>query len=86
MFAAMLTADHLLTVVDAYREARGLSDSRVSTLLFNDGKRLRLVRNGGDVGSRHLAAAFRWLSENWPEAAVWPVDVPRPLPAETEAA
>ncbi|WP_342163032.1 hypothetical protein [Methylobacterium sp. SD21] len=86
MFGPMLTADHLLTVVDAFRQARGLSDSRVSTLLFNDGKRIGLVRNGGDVGSRHLAAAFRWLSDHWPSDAHWPSDVPRPLTTETEAA
>ncbi|GEP06450.1 hypothetical protein MOX02_44880 [Methylobacterium oxalidis] len=81
----MLTADHLLNVVDAFREARGISDSRVSTLLFNDGKRIKLLRAGGDLGSRHLAAAMRWLSENWPTDAVWPADITRPDPMPSAA-
>lgn len=78
IYAAMMTADHLLTVVDAYREARGVSDARVSTLLFNDGKRITAVRAGGDIGSRHLASSFRWLSDHWPDPAPWPSNVPRP--------
>lgn len=76
--ATMLTADHLLTVVDAYREARGVSDARVSTLLFNDGKRIKTLREGGDIGSRFLATAFHWLSNHWPDPAPWPDAIPRP--------
>lgn len=75
---AMLTADHLLTVVDAYRAAREVSDSRVSALLFNDGKRIRMLREGGDIGSRHLVVAFQWLSDHWPDKAEWPSDITRP--------
>jgi len=86
MFAAMLTADHLLRVVDAYREAHRVSDPRVSTLMFNDGKRIGLLRKGGDIGSRSLVIAFQWLSDHWPEGAVWPADVPRPDPTVPEVA
>ncbi|GJE41272.1 hypothetical protein AEGHOMDF_0434 [Methylobacterium soli] len=80
-FGAMLTADHLLTVVDAFRSVRGVSDSRVSTLLFNDGKRIRLLREGGDIGSRFLAAAFQWLSDRHWKAAAWPEGIARPEPS-----
>ncbi|WCS27265.1 hypothetical protein LOK46_10730 [Methylobacterium sp. NMS14P] len=78
----MLTTDHLLRVIDAFREAREVSDARVSALLFNDGKRVRLLRCGGDVGSRPLAASFQWLSDHWPAGGEWPADVPRPPVSE----
>ncbi|WP_192708221.1 hypothetical protein [Methylobacterium sp. OAE515] len=83
----MLTTDHLLRVIDAFREAREVSDARVSALLFNDGKRVRILRCGGDVGSRPLAASFQWLSDHWPAGGKWPSDVPRPpvSPIETVA-
>ena len=79
IYGVMLTIEHLLTVVDAFRDARGVSDSRVSTLLFNDGKRITTLRKGGDIGSRSLAAAFQWFSDHWPEPAKWPADVQRPV-------
>ena len=86
MFRAMVTADHLLRVVDAYREVHRVSDPRVSTLMFNDGKRIGLLRKGGDIGSRSLVIAFQWLSDRWPEGATWPTDVPRPEPTAPEVA
>ena len=83
---AMLTVDHLLRVIDAFRAKREGSDARVSAFLFNDGKRVRLLREGGDVGSRHLASALRWLSDNWPEGAEWPEGIDRPECASIRSA
>ncbi|KAB7782133.1 hypothetical protein [Methylorubrum populi] len=58
----------------------------MSTMMFNDGKRIGLLRKGGDIGSRSLVVAFQWLSDRWPEGAVWPDDVPRPAQTEPSAA
>ncbi|KFG68678.1 hypothetical protein JH26_14475 [Microvirga sp. BSC39] len=82
----MLTVDHLLTLFDPFCEARRISAARLSTLLFNDGKRILLLKNGGDIGSRRLQEAFQWLSDHWPEGAEWPSDVPRPAPSQQVAA
>ena len=55
----MTLVSQLLIVTDAYSRARGLSQSRVATLLFNDGKKLALLRAGGDLVNRLLRAGTR---------------------------
>jgi hypothetical protein len=82
----MITADHLLSLFGPFRQARRISESRLSMLLFNDGKRIGLLRRGGDIGSRRLQDAFQWLSDHWPSGAEWPADIPRPAPSQSEAA
>jgi hypothetical protein len=52
-------------------------------LLFNDGKRIGLLRRGGDIGSRRLQEALQWLSDHWPAGAEWPSDIPRPVRSHT---
>jgi hypothetical protein len=82
----MLTVDHLLTLFGPFCEARRISSARLSTLLFNDGKRILLLQNGGDIGSRRLQDAFQWLSDHWPPDAQWPANILRPAPANKVAA
>lgn len=82
----MLTADHLIALMDAYQQAHQISDARLSMLLFNDSKRVGMLRNkGGDIGSRSLLKVVRWLSENWPDRAVWPDRIERPSVSEVAA-
>lgn len=71
----------LFDIVEAYRKARELSDARVSTLVFNDGGKIKSLREGTDIGVRRLQRAIQWFSDNWPENAVWPLSVARPDPA-----
>ncbi len=68
----------LLKVADAFCAARELSRGRVSTLVFNDGKKLDLIEGGADLGTRKFEDALQWFSTNWPEGAVWPKAVARP--------
>jgi len=74
----MSAIHHLLLVAAAYAAARSLSESRVSKLVFGDGTRLKHLRGGGDMGARRLEKAMEWFSSNWPDAAAWPADIPRP--------
>jgi hypothetical protein len=83
---AMDAITQLFRLVDEYRRVRGVSDARVSTLVFNDGQRIEQLRAGSDIGSRRLDRALLWFSENWPADAEWPADVPRPASAEGAAA
>lgn len=76
----------LLSIVDAYRQAHKVSDARVSTLVFNDGGRIAMLRDGKDIGTRRLERAIQWFSDNWPAEAVWPADVPRPAVSQEVAA
>ncbi len=70
-------------LTDAFGAARGIGEARVSTLVFNDGKRLRDLRAGeADIGVRRLATAIQFLSNRWPNGAIWPEGIPRPTPAE----
>ena len=68
----------LISVADAYASARGLSRSRVSTIVFNAGLALDRIASGRDLNTGNWERAMRWFSENWPEGAVWPDDVERP--------
>ena len=80
----MTLRDQISRVARAYCEARGLSLSRVSTIVFNDGKKLGAIEDGADLNTIKFEQAMAWFSVNWPDGAVWPEDVPRP-PVEVPA-
>lgn len=85
--ARMMTlTGQLLTVARAYCRARNLSIARVSTLVFNDGKKLDLIAQGADLGTRGLERAMRWFSAEWPENAAWPDGIERPKVKRPERA
>lgn len=73
----MLTVDHVLLLVEPFCKARKISESRLSSLIFNDGKRIALLRTGRDITSRRMVDVFQWFSDHWPDGAEWPSDVPR---------
>lgn len=75
----MVTIDNLLPLIEPFCTARRISEARLSNLLFNDGKRIKAIRErNSDIGSRGLRDAFQWFSDNWPEDAEWPASVLRP--------
>jgi len=45
----MIEISHLLKVINSYQAATGLTDSSVSTYVFNDGKKITRLRHGGDL-------------------------------------
>lgn len=71
--------DQLFAVSDTYCAATKRSESRVSTMIFNHGNRMKNLREGKDMGVRILEGAFQWFSDHWPSDAVWPSSVPRPV-------
>lgn len=80
--------EKLLAVADAYAEAKRLSESRLSTIVLNDGKALGRLRSGKDANTRTVENALRWFAQHWPDDAIWPAFVPRPVveaPAEATA-
>lgn len=70
--------DLLIRLSETYCQAVGLSRSRVSTIVFNDGKTLDRIAAGGDLNTRSYEKAIRWFSENWPADLAWPEGVERP--------
>lgn len=74
----MTLVQNLLLVASTFAEARKLSLSRVSTIVFGDGKILQRLQDGSDLTTRRLETAMQWFCDNWPEGVDWPRDVPRP--------
>lgn len=74
--------DQILTVARTYCDARGLSPSRVSTLVFNDGKKIGAIEAGGDLLTDKFEQAMVWFSDHWPDKATWPADIARPEVSE----
>lgn len=74
----MRLTDQLLTVAQLYADARKLSASRVSTIVFGDGKIISRINDGADITTRRLEGAMAWFSSNWPDDVVWPETVQRP--------
>lgn len=82
----MTQVERLLAVCSTYAESRRLSLSRVSTIVFGDGKIISRLEAGSDLTTRRAEAAMKWLSANWPAGATWPPHVPRPPLSEAERA
>ena len=76
----------LLAVIDAYVAAENVLDKTVSYRVFGDSKKVTALRSGADITMSRNANALIWFSEHWPESAVWPVWVPRPVQSEVSAA
>ena len=68
----------LIRVAAAYGASQNLERSTVSWRLFGDSKKLDGLVGGADIQVRRYEAAMAWLSDNWPPACDWPVDVRRP--------
>jgi hypothetical protein len=68
----------LVRVADAYCAAIGRSRGRVSTVIFNDGKKLDQIAKGADLTTRSFERAMQWLSDHWPVGTDWPAEIERP--------
>jgi hypothetical protein len=69
----------LLALADEYRRVVDVDDTTVSWRLFGDSKKLKAIRDGADIQVTRWEKAVQWLSDNWPEGAVWPAEVARPI-------
>lgn len=76
----MTLREQLMLTSCQFAQQRGLSLSRVSKLVFNDGKTLDRMRAGGDVTTNIYERAMAWFSANWPQGVDWPEGVRRPEP------
>lgn len=87
MSCSMSAIDHLIRVADEYGRAEQIDDSVISWRLFGDSKKYPAIKSGeADLQTRRYEKVMRTLSAKWPEAAVWPQDVPRPPQADEAAA
>jgi hypothetical protein len=82
----MTQIDAFLVLVDAFRKATDLSDTTLSSRVFDDSKKIAALRAGRDIQVRRLEAAVRWLAEHWPKEAEWPAAIAHPDLTETPPA
>lgn len=68
----------LLTLFECYCRRVKLSQSRVSSLVFNHGGRITRIRAGRDFTVGSYERALRWFSTHWPEGHPWPEGIERP--------
>lgn len=74
----MMLKTALIEISKRYAYAKSLSVSRVSTLVFGDGKVIARLEAGAGITTDRFELGIRWFSLNWPEHAVWPEGVDRP--------
>jgi hypothetical protein len=73
---------HLITLIEAYAQAKGLSLSRVSTLLFSSGTKYEQLVSGADLNVGRLEDAIKKIAGDWPEGHDWPEGIARPALAQ----
>ena len=73
--------NNFLNLVEVYCTAAGVAEKTASHRLFGRNTKIDDLRAGKDVGVLTLERAMQWLSDSWPEGAVWPQDVARPAPS-----
>ena len=78
------TARRLVELCDLYAQHTGRCVSTVSRYATGSGETIARLCRGRTITTRRLERALRYLSENWPENADWPVGTPRPPRSDTE--
>lgn len=63
----MITEAELLRIVDAVAASTGLSDTTLSSRIFDDSKRIAAIRGGSTITVRRMSDAVEYLCKNWPE-------------------
>ena len=72
------TVRRLVALCALFAESTGRSISTVSRYATGSGETIARLRRGHTITTRRAERAFRFLSENWPEAVEWPAGIPRP--------
>ena len=67
--------------MEIFAAERGQTLATVSTYAAGAGGLYARLERGHDITTRRAARIAQWLSDHWPEDAVWPPDIPRPPPA-----
>ena len=81
-----MDTSYILRLSETYCAEKSTSESRVSTLIFNQGMRIKRFRNGGGLTVASYNKAIQWFSDHWPLDLEWPHNIPRPAPTADSAA
>ena len=73
---------HMTHCAKALEDADGISWASIGKRALNDNTFFARLQQGGGFTIRTYDRLMQWFSDNWPEGAVWPADVPRPSPSQ----
>lgn len=83
----MRDALDIIRIAALYAEAAGgLPETTVSSRVFNDSKKLRMMRAGAGITLGRYNMAMRWFAAFWPEGRARPAELTRYLSASGEDA
>jgi hypothetical protein len=74
----MTLRDQFLALCRLYAEAKDISLGRLSSQMFDDGKKIPAIEAGSDLTTRRFESGVRFLAENWPPELAWPDHTRRP--------
>lgn len=75
---------NLLNCARAYADAKGVSLATLARLAAGDWRFFsRLDDEKTTFTARKYDEVIQWLSDNWPDAAQWPMALSRPAPSKT---
>ena len=77
----MVTPETITRLLDQAADAMGVSPGTLGRYAGGSGDFYGRLLAGHDITSRRAARVIQWLSDNWPETAAWPIDIPRPAPS-----
>lgn len=79
MQPSLTLREQLVSLAETYAAAKGLSLSRVSTIVMKGGHVFgRLAAAETDLTTTSYERALKWFAANWPADCVWPEHVARP--------
>ena len=70
---------HLRALIDAFCGISPLSPKTIWGRAVGDARFFQRIEAGHGFSVRTYDKAVQWFSDNWPEDAVWPPEVPRPV-------
>jgi len=75
----MTLKQRLLHLTEIYCGARGMSEARLATIIFDQGGTYKRLRLGGDMTTHKWEEAMQWFNDHWPDEQPWPAEIPRPI-------
>ena len=74
--------EDLISIAKRFGEATGVTPAAIGKRALNDTKFFVRINDCGTTFTvRTFDKLIQWLSDNWPDDAIWPVEVPRPRPS-----
>ena len=65
----------ILDLATMYSQAKGVSLSRISNLIFSQGTKIKQLQAGAGLTMKRYFSAIQWFADNWPSDLHWPEDL-----------